>query len=789
VNYDDFVRSKAFVDRPSGIAEPLEVSSLLKEHQVLLTRWALRRGRAAVFADTGLGKGWIILEWARVVSEYTRQPVLILAPLAVAQQFEREAAKMGGCINVCESQSDVRPSVNVTNYQKLHKFNPEAFGGVALDECFAADTLVQKLQSGSVVEVPISSIRAGDVILSAAGEDIVTDVHRREVEYAVIVRFGGREVVSSPNHPWFTQRGWVAAGELTPGDALWLSSAAVRMVRDGFHPKEQAPKERQKAEVLRQILLSEMADASTGDRGEGSQSGGCGEAWGEAFCLVQGWKSNCTQGTGANPQSESHQQPGDQEEDLPPIERDRPRSFRAWGQRAWFDRASADSSGCSWVELGSGICCVTGPTESGLSNVLQARCRAARDANRDRGGWALPFSNRAQDAGPQERLNANLVGVDGIEVLEPGDPRLERYRSPDGKLYFYDLGATRHPSFSLGGGVLVHNSSILKGLDSKSRIALIDAFRNTPFRLAATATPSPNDHTEIGGQAEFLGVMTHQEMLASFFIRDAGKTQDWRLKGHAQDLFWKWVCTWGAIVKMPSDIGCPDDGYVLPPLTYHEHIISASQEDAFRSGMLFAEPASTLTDQRTARRGSLESRVAIAAREANSSPWPTIVWCDLNAESAALTKAIPGSVEVTGSMSDEAKEAAIEAFVSGRARVCVSKPSIMGFGLNMQFARNVVFCGVSHSFEQFYQAVRRSWRFGVEGEVRAHIITSELEGKVLENLKRKMRDASHMANETRRYVAGHVREAVGGMARETLDYYPQKAFAWPTWLRTESEVA
>ncbi len=236
---------------------------------------------------------------------------------------------------------------------------------------------------------------------------------------------------------------------------------------------------------------------------------------------------------------------------------------------------------------------------------------------------------------------------------------------------------------------------------------------------------------------------------------------------------------------MPSDIGAPDDGYILPPLVYHEHIVPASQEDARKSGRLFADPAQTLNDQRKARRGTLESRVAIAARIANETDGPAIVWCDLNDESAALTKAIPGAVEVTGSMADEDKEAAIARFLSRESRVAVSKCSLLGFGLNMQFARTQVFCGVSHSFEQLYQGVRRSWRYGVEGEVNVHLVSSELEGAVLENVKRKMADAEELSNETRKYVSEYVRDSVTSLTRQTIEYNPTKKFSWPAWLREE----
>lgn len=474
-SYADFLSSKSLVAKPSGISTVPSLSPKLREHQRLGVNWALRRGKAALFYDTGLGKGWMILEWARVVASVTEKPVLVLAPLAVSQQFDREATKMWGehldeggpiGVTIARDQNDIEATsgVCVTNYQKLHKFDPSEFGGVALDE-----------------------------------------------------------------------------------------------------------------------------------------------------------------------------------------------------------------------------------------------------------------------------------------------------------------------------------ASILKSLDGKTRTLLIESFRHTPFKLAATATPSPNDHTELGGQAEFLGVMTHAEMLATFFVHDGGSTQDWRLKGHARDAFWRWVCSWGAIVKMPSDIGCSDEGYKLPKLRYHEHVIPASREDAVKAGLLFAQPAETMSEQRAARRGSLESRCTRAADIANELDGDTqaILWCDLNAESEFLTRNIGGAVEVTGSMSDDEKEAAIGKFLAGERRVLVSKPSICGYGLNLQQVSTVVFCGVTHSFEAFYQAVRRCWRFGQRRAVDVHIISSELEGRVVENLKDKQRKADELSEETRGYVGKYVRENVTSLARQTIAYNATETVKWPEWLRTE----
>jgi hypothetical protein len=338
-------------------------------------------------------------------------------------------------------------------------------------------------------------------------------------------------------------------------------------------------------------------------------------------------------------------------------------------------------------------------------------------------------------------------------------------------------------------GVVLDESSILKSSDGETRTAMIDSFAATPYRLACTATPSPNDFTELGNHAEFLGVMRRTEMLAMFFAHDGGSTQDWYIKGHAREAFWRWVCSWAALVKRPSDIGYDDIGYDLPPLVMHEHRVAATAEQARAHGLLFAAPAITLGEQRDARRASMKDRVRLAADVVASEPTESwMVWCELNAESEALTAAIHGAVEITGAMTPTEKRARMVDWLHGRSRVIVTKPSVAGFGVNAQHCARSLFVGVSHSFEQWYQAVRRNWRFGQTREVHSHIIVAELEGAVLANLRRKEADATKLADEMRRYTAATVRHNVRGAERETDAYEPTVTMTVPQWVRTGPEA-
>lgn len=308
------------------------------------------------------------------------------------------------------------------------------------------------------------------------------------------------------------------------------------------------------------------------------------------------------------------------------------------------------------------------------------------------------------------------------------------------------------------GGLVLDESSILKAFDGHYRKALTEFAADIPFRLACTATPAPNDHMELGNHAEFLSVMKAVEMYAMFFTHDGGETSKWRLKRHGVAAFWRWVCSWAVAVRSPADLGFDASRFELPRLHYHQHIVKT---DYVPEGFLFAPEAQSLMERRSARAGSLNERVAATAALANDSTEPWLVWCNLNAESAALSKAIPDAVEVKGDDSREHKRDALLGFPEGKFRVLVSKPTLAGFGMNYQHCPNVAFVGLSDSFEQFYQAIRRCWRFGQTREVHCHVIVSEQEGAVVRNIQRKEQQAEEM-------MKGMVNEMRDTMRAEVL---------------------
>jgi superfamily II DNA or RNA helicase len=317
-------------------------------------------------------------------------------------------------------------------------------------------------------------------------------------------------------------------------------------------------------------------------------------------------------------------------------------------------------------------------------------------------------------------------------------------------------------------GVVLDESSILKSFDGKTRTALIEAFRNTQYRLAATATPAPNDHMELGNHAEFLGVMTANEMLSMFFTHDGGETQKWRLKGHARAEFWKWVCSWAVNIRKPSDIGYDDGPFMLPELIYHEHIIDV---DAPSEGMLFAMPAETLSERLAARRSTVDDRVARVKAIIDAEPDETwLVWTNLNRESELVASSIENMMEVTGSDSPEVKAQAAFDFAQGNIPRMVSKADIFGWGVNWQVCSHAIFAGVTDSFEKFFQAVRRNWRFGQTRPVHIHVIAASTEGNVLENLKRKEREAEQMAYEMAANMQDLTRINLRGTVRSESTY-------------------
>ena len=376
----------------------------------------------------------------------------------------------------------------------------------------------------------------------------------------------------------------------------------------------------------------------------------------------------------------------------------------------------------------------------------------------------------------QHEREAIKFGIDAKSVREPDQitgPRV--YITNYERLSKFDL-----TQFA---GVVLDESSILKSFNGKTTRALIDSFANTPFRLACTATPAPNDHAELGQHSQFLGAMSQSQMLTRWFLHDSADTGTWRMKGHAVQDFWNWVASWARCVSKPSDLGFSDDGFVLPPLNLERHKVSADRSidtghEKDGQARLFRMPDTSATAIHGEKRKTIDARAdliaEVVAREPDE-PW--VIWCDTDYEADALTARIPDAVEVRGSMTPEQKEERLTAFSTGAVRIIITKPSVAGFGLNWQHCARVAFVGLSFSYESFYQAVRRCWRFGQSRPVNVHIACADTEESIWNVVSRKAGDHEGMKREMTAAMA-----RVARIVPEQAPYAPTVPLKLPKWI-------
>lgn len=380
--------------------------------------------------------------------------------------------------------------------------------------------------------------------------------------------------------------------------------------------------------------------------------------------------------------------------------------------------------------------------------------------------------------GPQHQREAEKFGIEARYVREP-------HEVSGAGIWITNYERMEKFDASAFSGVILDESSILKSFTGATTRALMAAFADTPYRLACTATPAPNDHMELGQHAQFLGVMASNEMLSRWFIADQTNMGRYRLKRAAVNPFWDWVASWARCVSSPSDLGFEDDGFALPEMVMHQHIVDADRsrdagEEKDGQGRLLRMPETSATSIHREKRLTVEARAERIAEMVAAEPGePWIVWCDTDYEADALTNLIPDAMEVRGSMRPEVKEERLVAFSLGRSRVIVTKPSIAGFGLNWQHCARQAFVGLSFSYESFYQAVRRSWRFGQTRPVHVHVAMADTEKAIWDVVNRKSGDHETMKTNMRaamkRTMASH---------RVFEDYAPTQNVVVPAWIRT-----
>ena len=389
--------------------------------------------------------------------------------------------------------------------------------------------------------------------------------------------------------------------------------------------------------------------------------------------------------------------------------------------------------------------------------------------------WARHVPGRVLILAPlavakQTIREADKFGIDGIEYARDGS-------ESEADIVITNYEMLEHFDPSEFNGIVLDESSILKSYDGKTRTQIIQSFRDTPYRLACTATPAPNDYLELGNHSEFLGLMDRWTMRSMFFVHDSqmhgpghhsGDVRNYRLKKHGEDMFWEWVCSWAVMMRTPSDLGYDDDGFNLPPIHYLPHEINS---DEATPGFLFPMAASTLHERIAARSATTGQRLQKAIELVNGDSEQWIVWCGLNKESNAANRAIDGAVEVAGSDSIDHKENTLLAFAAGDVRVLVTKPSIAGFGMNFQNCKNVLFLGISDSWETYYQAVRRCWRFGQDQEVNVHVITADIEGKVVANIQKKETAAIDMHRRITKAMSIKSKKEIAGDTEKAEIYH------------------
>jgi hypothetical protein len=335
------------------------------------------------------------------------------------------------------------------------------------------------------------------------------------------------------------------------------------------------------------------------------------------------------------------------------------------------------------------------------------------------------------------------------------------------------------------GAAVLDESSILKAFSGTLKRALVEAFSATPYRLCCTATPAPNDLEELCNHADFLGVMNPAEMRSTFFIADSrGEFMRYRLKGHAKQAFYDWLASWAVACRTPSDLGFEDDGYRLPPLEISDHYVDTGWA---AEGELFTPRLAGVTQRAQVRRETLAARVQAATELIAAEPgeqW--IAWCGLNDEADAITAMVPGAVNVQGADDPDVKAERLLDFAAGRIRVLVTKPSLAGFGLNFQSCARMVFCGLGDSYEQYYQAIRRCYRFGQQRPVRVHLVLADAERIIAQNVRAKERTARETAAGLIGAIAAENRRELFAGTSKGDDYEPRRPLTLPEWLRSAS---
>lgn len=789
--YAEFLKRKTIVDVPTGLKRVPKLNDRLFDFQKAIVEWALRRGRAAIFADCGLGKGQPYGAKILTPSGFVENTDLKVGDMIIGSSGKaypvmgiyRKQTQKTYRIHFSDRSSFVVDEDHLhivrTNNMRQRKKGWKVLSTRDLLECgnirYGADgksmnydiPVVSPIQYDSTPDNEITpyvlGVLIGDgtingsVTITSPDREIIERVERElpegvhlkkcsDIDYRVKTGLAGTK-----RHPFRQELidlglyGKTSEYKFIPESYLYASDVAFRldllrglMDTDGYIDKggtsiyyTKSPK---LADDVRDLVRS-LGCVPTINKKDAKLNGkDCGTCYCVTFSLAT-----------FNPFYLSRK-----------AERYNPHPR---GNGRWIARIEYE---CDQPTI---CISVDSPDSSYVTENFIVTHNTAMQLE-----WAAHVPGNVLILAPlavaqQTKREGEKFGI------EVGVARKQKDVSKKITVANYEM--LQHFDAPRFDGVVLDESSILKSHDGKTRTEIIESFSKTPFRLACTATPAPNDHMELSNHAEFLGTMTRQEMLAMFFVHDGGETSKWRLKGHAQREFWKWVCSWAVMIKNPSDLGFDGSRFSLPPLNIENICVDVIEPT---DGFLFPVEARTLGDRLKSRRSTIGGRVATCAEIVNASTDQFLVWCSLNAESEMLAKSIPGAVEVSGSDTPEKKEAAMIGFSNGEIRVLVTKPLIAGFGMNWQNCSNMAYVGLSDSYEQFYQSVRRCWRFGQKNPVNVYVITAETEGAVVENIKRKERDAEIMAKAMAENMRDLSMEAVSGSTKRTnAEYSPRTA--------------
>lgn len=412
--------------------------------------------------------------------------------------------------------------------------------------------------------------------------------------------------------------------------------------------------------------------------------------------------------------------------------------------------------------------------DTGLGKTL-SQLAWAEHVCKQTGGRVLlhcPIGVRQQTLGEAEKfgIGCDVVVADDDSKLPSSGIVIANYE----KLHRFDT-----KKFD---GVVLDESSILKSFTGVTKRSLCNSWDHADFRLACTATPSPNDHMELGNHAQFLGVMNSNEMLSRWFYNDTMQAGGYKLLPHGEEDFWDWVASWAACVSLPSDIGGSDEGYVLPTLTRFDHTVVVDDDSPEPGALFHVERELTATTVHKEKRRSTSIRAAKVAEIVAAEPdefW--LIWCDTDYEADALTDLIPGSLNLKGSDKESIKEQKLTGFSSGNIRRLITKPTVAGFGLNWQHCARMAFIGLSYSYEQYYQAVRRCWRFGQQREVHAHVVMAEGEAAILKTNERKQLQHQQMQAAMRAAI-NKTHELTITTNKQLKPFTGSKKLQAPSWL-------